>query len=69
MDRVPVNSSNLITVGYDAASQTLEVEFKDGTVYQYFDVSAVEHETLMGAESIGSYFSSSIRSSYRYARL
>ncbi len=69
MDRVPVNSSNLITVGYDAASQTLEVEFKDGTVYQYFDVSAVEHETLMGSESIGSYFNSSIRSSYRYARL
>ncbi|MBO1741866.1 KTSC domain-containing protein [Leifsonia sp. TF02-11] len=33
MDRIPVNSSNLITVGYDAASQTLEVEFKDGTVY------------------------------------
>ena len=35
MMRIPVASSNVATVGYDEATNTLEVEFKDGSVYQY----------------------------------
>ena len=37
MEREPVVSSNVISVGYDDASETLEVEFKNG-VYQYYNV-------------------------------
>lgn len=70
MDRVPLNSSNLASVGYDASSLTLEVEFKDGGVYQYFDVPPSEYEALMQATSShGKYFISNIRTIYRYARL
>ena len=38
MNRTPVNSSNVSSVGYDPTSLTLEVEFHGGAVYQYFDV-------------------------------
>lgn len=38
MKRIPVSSSNLASVGYDETSQTLEIGFLHGGVYQYFDV-------------------------------
>jgi hypothetical protein len=38
MDRTPVSSSNLSSVGYDPDEQILEIEFNGGRVYQYYDV-------------------------------
>jgi len=38
MKRQAVESSNLASVGYDVENEILEVEFKHGRVYQYFDV-------------------------------
>ena len=69
MDRVPVSSSNLAAVGYDPANVTLEVEFLNGALYQYFDVPAHEHQGLMQAPSHGKYFAANIRNTYQYARL
>ncbi|GAB2517081.1 KTSC domain-containing protein [Paramicrobacterium agarici] len=69
MNRDPVQSSNISSVGYDDASQTLEIEFNKGGIYQYFDVPIAEYNELMRAESVGTYFSANIRTSYRYARL
>jgi hypothetical protein len=69
MERIPVASSNLSSIGYDSASQTLEIEFKDGNIYQYFDVPNSQHLQLMDSGSIGTFFSANIRNSYRYARL
>jgi len=69
MDRVPVDSSNLASIGYDESTQTLEIEFKNGGLYQYFDVPASVHTELLGSDSLGSYFSHQIRSSYRYTRM
>lgn len=69
MNRDPVQSSNIFSVGYDDVSQTLEVEFNNGGIYQYFDVPAAEYTELMRSESVGTYFSANIRTSYRYARL
>ena len=69
MDRVPVSSSNLASVGYNPANSTLEVEFRNGGIYQYFDVPAHEHEALIQASSHGTYFSANIRNTYRYAKL
>ena len=69
MKRTPVSSSNLASVGYDPASQILEIEFNTGTVYQYFDVPQSEYDALMAAGSHGSYFYHNIRDSYRYNRI
>ena len=39
MKRQSVESSNLASVGYDEEKQILEVQFKHGGVYQYFEVT------------------------------
>ena len=69
MNRTPVSSSNLAAVGYDPASQTLEIEFRDSSLYQYFDVSQAVVDGLLAAASLGSYFHAQIRGVYRYARV
>ena len=69
MNREPVQSSNISTVGYDETSQTLEIEFNNGGIYQYFDVPVAQYVELMRSESVGTYFSANIRAMYRYARL
>ena len=69
MNRVPVASSNLVSVGYDPRSWTLESEFKDSGVYQYFDVPEVVHQELMQAGSKGTFFHTNVRDQYRYMKL
>jgi hypothetical protein len=69
MDRIAVSSSNLASIGYDASSATLEVEFKSGEIYQYFEVPAHEYEALMQASSHGTYFNKNIRKRYREAKV
>lgn len=69
MQRDPVSSSNLLSVGYDIDTRTLEVEFKSGSVYQYFDVPESVHVELTGAPSVGQYFAANVRNSYRYAQV
>lgn len=69
MDRTPVSSSNIASIGYDEDSQTLEVEFKDGSVYQYSGVPLSEHKGIMNASSHGSYLNANIKNRYLYIRL
>ena len=69
MQRVPVQSSNLASVGYDAVSQVLEVQFRDGGVYQYIHVPPSIHAGLMNAGSKGRYFHRFIMPRYRYRRI
>src|SRR5690606_37210664 len=54
--RIPVVSSNIASVGYDAKKKLLEIEFHHGAVYQYFDVPENVYEELMGSTSLGAYF-------------
>ena len=69
MKRTSVNSSNLMSVGYDSKSLTLEIEFHGGSVYQYFDVPEHEHQEVMQAGSHGTYFNANIRNDYRYTKV
>ncbi len=69
MERIPVDSSNINSIGYDQESMTLEVEFANGNIYQYFDVPPRVHENLMKADSKGKFLHSQIKGVYRYARM
>lgn len=69
MKRQSVESSNLESIGYDAENEILEVEFKHGGVYQYFDVPENVHKELMNADSHGKYFAANIRNDYEYQKL
>lgn len=61
MNRVPIKSSNLKTVGYDPVKRTLEVEFHSGAVHHFHDVPPEHHVGLLGALSPGSYFHAHIK--------
>lgn len=69
MNRIPVDSSNVESVGYDEDSSTLQVEFKDGSTYQYFDVPQRTFEELRDAASVGGYLAAQIKGVYRYSRV
>ena len=62
-------SSNLACARYDDATLTLEIEFRNGTVYQYFDVPQSVFDGLTTASSAGSYLNAQIKGNYRYARI
>ena len=64
-----VASTNLMSVGYDERTQTLEVEFFDGRVYQYYGVPDNMHSQLMQAPSKGQFFSIYIRNNYPFSRV
>jgi hypothetical protein len=67
MKPVPVQSTTLTTVAYDADRELLQLEFRDQTVYRYFDVPAHLHENLLRASSKGSYFNALIRGQFAHA--
>ena len=69
MIRQPVQSTNVAAVGYCRGSKTLEVEFRNGSVYQYFDVPEPVYRQLMQATSVGSFLHRNIRDKYRYSRV
>lgn len=69
MNRQPVSSSNVASVGYDPASETLEVEFHNGSVYQYFDVPEAIYNGLMHADSVGGFLAAHIKGVYRFSRV
>lgn len=54
--RIPVQSSQIESLGHDPVGNTLEIEFKNGDVYRYANFHADSFEELKSAPSIGSYF-------------
>jgi hypothetical protein len=70
MEREHVNSSNLKSVGYDPPRQTLEIEFLNGGLYEYYNVPERIYNGLMSASSHGSYFDQFIKKGgYRFRKL
>jgi hypothetical protein len=69
MERQPVTSSSIVSIGYDATDQILEVEFPSGHVYQYTGVPEQVYLDLTGGGSVGSYFNQYVRHAYGYIRL
>ena len=68
MEREPVTSSNVVSIGYDSAIETLEVEFKSG-VYQYYNVPQPIYDQMMSAESIGKFVNVYIKPMYPCAKV
>ncbi|TBB56943.1 KTSC domain-containing protein [Rhizobium ruizarguesonis] len=69
MMRDPVSSTNVLSVGYDEPTETLEVEFSNGSIYQYYNVGSALFQQLMQAPSKGQFLNAYIRNSYPYSRV
>lgn len=69
MERSRVDSSSIASVGYDAGTFTLEVEFHNGRVYRYSHVPAAAYRLLMQASSLGSFMNKFIRPRFTATRV
>jgi KTSC domain len=67
MHRVPIESSSIDSIGYE--KNVLEVRFRNGGLYQYFDVPEQMLALLMQADSKGRFFNQHIRGAYPSTRL
>lgn len=59
--REPVESSAINAVGYDEASETLAVEFRNGLIYHYFSVKSDTYRQMMEDESLGQFFNQVVK--------
>lgn len=66
MRRKPVSSSVIATVGYDAETQTLEVEFHSGAIYRYLGVPEFDVAGLRRADSMGRFLNERIKPRYKF---
>ena len=69
MKLVPVESSMLRAVGYDAAARELEAVFASGAVWRYREVPRKVYRELLAAESQGSYMRACVIGVYADYRL
>lgn len=61
MEREPVKSGNIKSIGYDNNTRIMEVEFQNGSVYQYAKVSYELYNHIFYAPSVGKAFYKNIR--------
>ncbi len=69
MNRHQVASSNIVAIGYDTTTQTLEVEFLRARVYQYYGVPQFLHQQIMQASSKGKFLNQNIKNAFPYSRV
>jgi len=61
--------SSLLAAAAYFTNETLQLEFRNGSIYRYFAVPPLVVHNLLAANSKGVYFNRHIRSSFRYQRL
>jgi KTSC domain len=66
MHRSPVASTMLASAAYSPEQSLLELEFRDGTLYRFFDVPAACFHELMASDSKGAYFNRNIRNNFHF---
>jgi len=69
MEREMVTSSTVLSIGYEPTSSTLEVEFKNGGVYQYYNVPEMIYQQLMASDSKGKFLHAYIKPAYPCSRV
>ena len=69
MKRHRVESSAISSVGYDADTAVLEIEFLGGGTYRYYAVPPSAFQALMDAQSKGRTFIALIRDRYPTERI
>ena len=66
IERIKVDSSNILAIGYSEKDRELVIDFKGGTTYFYGGVDKGTYEELLNAESKGKYFHKNIKGNYEF---
>ncbi len=67
--RQKVNSSDVATIEYDPATETLSMEFHATGWYRYFSVPATVYEELARTPSPGKFFRQHIKGKYAWEKV
>jgi hypothetical protein len=75
MDRTPVDSSNIASIGWapwdlevDSPIGELEVSFHHGGIYSYYKVPYTVYKALREADSVGRTFHALVKGKYPFIR-
>jgi hypothetical protein len=71
MSEIPrqrVSSSDIAAIGYDEATQTLEIEFHASGLYRYFSVPRAVYEELLRTPTHGKFFHQQIKGRYAWEK-
>lgn len=69
MEREMVDSTTVLSIGYEPTSSTLEVEFKNSGLYQYYNVPEPIYQQLMASDSKGKFLHTYIKPAYPCSRV
>jgi hypothetical protein len=69
LEMIPVQSSMLRAIGYDAANQTFVAQFNNGKKYAYYGVPVAVFHNVRDAGSVGEAFNRTVKPNYQFAQL
>jgi hypothetical protein len=69
MDRRNIESTMIRSIGYESTTSTLEIEFKSGAVWHYYDFPESSWYEFDGAESQGKFFHAHIKGQFTEAQV
>jgi hypothetical protein len=67
--RIKLGASKLVSAGYTADSKVLELQFEDGSRYQYFDVPDELYDELLSADSADEVFEREVEPKFAFVRV
>jgi KTSC domain len=69
IERKPVDSSNIVSIGHCPDTNTLAVEFKNGgTVYHYLGVPKSVYEEALASKSVGGFLHKNVKGKYDHEK-
>jgi hypothetical protein len=69
MNRTIVGSPGIAQVGYEEGSETLEIEFVSGKIFQFYNVPLKLFDNLMKSSQKELYYESNILVRFPYTRI
>lgn len=69
MNRAIIESTMIRSIGFDAGSSTLEIEFNSGAIWQYYDFPESIWYEFEGADSQGKFFHREIKNQYSESQI
>ena len=74
--KIPVESSNISSLGYHDEFQIMSIEMLDGHIYYYLDIPKIHFDNMIqnnkektDISSIGSYLHRNIKGNFRYIKI
>ena len=68
MNRIPVKSRSIVSLGYDSTTHVLEIEFTKKEIFQYINIPQTVYAGLFQSSAKEDYFASFIKNRYYFFR-